>query len=191
MSTENQCAICLEPFQPKDLVELPCAHYACIWCLKSLFQAATVSEENYPATCCSPIPLPLARPHLSFTIARRYEALVTEYETTDRTYCSNTDCKAFIKPDSIFGNKAICRFCKVVTCTECKEAAHGWKTCGEHAADLEAELARLEAELNAAPEHVDENTGELGEGSKGLDENAEDLGPILEELNLNSEEIDS
>jgi hypothetical protein len=176
MSTEIQCTTCLEPFESKDLILLPCTHSICTWCLKSLFQAATVSEESFPATCCSPIPPSLARPFLTFTVFHKYETLTTEYEATDKTYCSNEACKRFIKADSTFGRNAICRDCKTVTCTECKAASHGIMSCMEGAAEvkakLAAELAALEAQLESESEEVKENITEAEGETEEVNEDA-------------------
>jgi hypothetical protein len=47
-----------------------------------------------------------------------------EVSTTNRTYCSWEGCCAFIDPNSISGNTAICPKCHQNTCSKCKFKGH-------------------------------------------------------------------
>ncbi|KAF7920911.1 hypothetical protein EAE99_007763 [Botrytis elliptica] len=48
-----------------------------------------------------------------------------EFDTPNRTYCSNPLCSAFIHPESIINEQATCLDCSTITCTLCKATAHG------------------------------------------------------------------
>ena len=48
-----------------------------------------------------------------------------EFDTPNRTYCSNPLCSAFKRPESIINEQATCLDYSTITCTLCKATAHG------------------------------------------------------------------
>ncbi|EDO03361.1 hypothetical protein SS1G_05842 [Sclerotinia sclerotiorum 1980 UF-70] len=70
-----------------------------------------------------------------------------EYGSTDRTYCANTDCLAFITKKSIQGNKAFCTKspCDTVSCVKCKGKWHE----GDCPADEALEMVLAEAKKHS------------------------------------------
>ena len=47
-----------------------------------------------------------------------------EFDTPNRTYCSNPLCSAFKRPESIINEQDTCPGCNTITCTLCKATAH-------------------------------------------------------------------
>jgi hypothetical protein len=82
-------------------------------------------DSLFPPKCCRQvITTGAVRIHLSGEIVRQYEAKKIEYETPDRTYCSNAVCSTFIRAENIANEKATCSVCGEVTCTMCKAESH-------------------------------------------------------------------
>jgi hypothetical protein len=82
-------------------------------------------DSLFPPKCCrQPITAGAMRIHLTGDLVRQYEAKKVEYETPDRTYCSNAFCSAFIRAENIADEKATCPVCAEDTCTMCKAEAH-------------------------------------------------------------------
>ena len=75
---------------------------------------------------------------------RSFESKLIEFDTPDRTYCSNQLCSAFIRVENILEEKATCPECSTITCTVCKSESH----LGDCPAD-----AGLQQVLAAAEEH--------------------------------------
>ncbi|TVY92417.1 hypothetical protein LAWI1_G001713 [Lachnellula willkommii] len=120
-----QCAACQENFPFYDTARVPCGHEYCRTCLKDLFRASITDDSLFPPKCCrQTIPTGSVRIHLTGDLVRQYEAKKIEYETKDRTYCSNVLCSAFIRVENIENEKATCPVCTEVTCTMCKAKAH-------------------------------------------------------------------
>ncbi|TVY16225.1 hypothetical protein LARI1_G005005 [Lachnellula arida] len=113
-----QCAACQENFPFYDTARVPCGHEYCRTCLKDLFRASITDDSLFPPKCCrQTIPTGSVRIHLTGDLVRQYEAKKIEYETKDRTYCSNVLCFAFIRVENIENEKATCPVCTEVTCT--------------------------------------------------------------------------
>jgi len=126
---KDTCSICLEEFESRSLAKPACKHKCCSTCLTELFKSATTDESRYPAKCCNPIPLDTVRRFINSKVASEYEKKQAEWETQNRTYCSDKDCGKFISTSNIFATWADCPHCLRVTCTECKNVAHGDKDC--------------------------------------------------------------
>ncbi|RKF53905.1 putative ibr finger domain-containing protein [Erysiphe neolycopersici] len=121
--TEN-CVSCQEIFPLQELIQCPCDHTYCSECLSKLIQTSIKDDELFPPKCCKQ-PIPLANVmFLSPELIHSFEAKKIEFETKDRTYCSNQTCSAFIQPINIEGDNAICPECETVTCKICKAASH-------------------------------------------------------------------
>jgi hypothetical protein len=122
----HTCVVCMEDFIWFYTASLPCGHHYCSTCLTEMFIGATTDESRYPPRCCEPISLELGRPFLLWKVTRDYLLKKEEWDTKDRTYCSNKDCLIFIRPWFIRGNgnDARCPKCWTKTCVKCKKAAH-------------------------------------------------------------------
>jgi hypothetical protein len=110
-------------------------HCYCGSCVSIMFNAAVSDESCYPPRCCADTPIPIE--HATRFLEPEFEILFEEkgeeYNTVDRTYCSNPECSTFIFPDDIWRNNAKCRSCESSTCVICKAPTHG----GDCPADLE------------------------------------------------------
>ncbi|KAH8434458.1 BRcat and Rcat domain-containing protein [Aspergillus melleus] len=125
MKTEVQCCVCLNDFLPHRTIRLECSDLYCDDCLRDLFLRATKDESLYPPRCCRVlIPLLLIQGHMSAEELTQFEAAAVEYNTTDRTYCSNMECCQFIPPSRITADRADCASCGFSTCTMCKNSFH-------------------------------------------------------------------
>ncbi|KAL4989949.1 hypothetical protein BDW68DRAFT_186084 [Aspergillus falconensis] len=71
---ERSCA-CYISFSLHKIQCLECAHLYYHRCLKSLFMRATADESLFPPRCCG-----------------KFKSAEVEFSSTERTYCSNTDC---------------------------------------------------------------------------------------------------
>lgn len=131
MNDKDTCSICLEELPSYYLAKLACKHKCCSVCLTEMFKGATTDESRYSPRCCAPIPLEVVRAFMNWEVVRDFEKKMAEWETQNRTYCSNEECGIFIPNENIFATWASCPGCIRVTCTECKKVAHGDKDCPE------------------------------------------------------------
>jgi hypothetical protein len=123
--TYRRCTACQEDTPFYDLARVPCRHEYCRDCLKDLFRSSLTDDSLFPPRCCrQPITSGAVRIFLPADLVRQYEAKKIEFDTPDRTYCSNPQCSSFIPLDNIRGERAICAVCGTVTCTMCKAASH-------------------------------------------------------------------
>ncbi|KAB8262097.1 hypothetical protein BDV32DRAFT_136800 [Aspergillus pseudonomiae] len=140
---KQQCCTCFDSFQSSDMVGLECGDLYCTDCLKSLFMRATKDEQLFPPRCCRRhIPLSLVEKQMTTEEMDVFQRAAIEFSTTNRTYCSNTDCGRFIVPTNIVAQQAKCKYCGSLTCTVCKNTFHH-DDCPEDTALQETlELAR-------------------------------------------------
>ncbi|TEY78683.1 hypothetical protein BOTCAL_0046g00040 [Botryotinia calthae] len=148
-SNENpgqlQCFLCQESQDLQKTFTFPCSCVFCSTCLQERFTRAIETESMFPVRCCLLVDdLTSAYHLLSPEIIRDYEAKKIEYEATDRMYCANKVCSAFIVPECIKGHQAFCNksTCGTVTCTKCKSEWHD----GECPHDQDQELVLAEAQ---------------------------------------------
>jgi hypothetical protein len=73
-----------------------------------------------------------------------FEKKKVEYETVNRTYCSNQRCSQFIPPFCIDDDDATCNDCGHLTCATCKASAHAGPCGGD--AETQGLLALAERE---------------------------------------------
>lgn len=107
------------------MARAPCNHEYCRDCLQGLFTAAIQDDSLFPPKCCrQPITLPKVRIYLTSDLVRQYEAKKIEYDTLDKTYCSNASCSRFIEIDDATHDRVACEDCQQVTCTMCKGNMH-------------------------------------------------------------------
>lgn len=125
--TQLKCTICHEKQDSQQMIAVSCGCVYCRSCLKRRITRAIEAEYMSPARCCNlTIDLPVIRTLLSPDVLRDYEAKTIEYSSTDRTYCANRTCSAFVGKDNIQGDKAVCTMpqCHTATCTKCKGEWH-------------------------------------------------------------------
>ncbi|KAF7945588.1 hypothetical protein EAE96_010355 [Botrytis aclada] len=109
-----------------DIVRVPCNHEYCRDCLQDLFRTSMIDGSLSPPRCCrQPITSEAVRIFLNDKLILLYERKKAEFDTPNRTYCSNPLCSAFIHPESIINEQATCMDCSTITCTLCKADAHG------------------------------------------------------------------
>jgi IBR domain, a half RING-finger domain len=123
------CNVCMDDFDSRNVLTLQCHHHCCRESLNEIFRGATTDESRYPPRCCEPIPFEQSQRLLEGQVAREFLEKQVEWETKDRTYCSNRGCLRFIRPENIRGKDAKCTSCRTRTCSHCKKAAHGKERC--------------------------------------------------------------
>lgn len=118
------CVVCSDEFSARHLIAAPCGDHYCKTCIGQLYDLAMKDESLFPPRCCRrPIPIDIATPMLTSAQVQKFHEKSVEFNTVNRTYCHNTGCGAFVAPDNISGEKAMCT-CGELTCTMCKAAAH-------------------------------------------------------------------
>ncbi|KAL7784094.1 hypothetical protein V8C37DRAFT_396372 [Trichoderma ceciliae] len=126
---EDCCNCCYFPLPPADLVQCPCSHQFCRECLAVMVEQAIINEPLYPVRCCRvPIPIELNNLPVSEELADRYRTRQVEITARHHIYCHWKECSAFIPPQFIQDDKAMCHDCHRITCTLCK-GAFGEKCC--------------------------------------------------------------
>lgn len=119
------CGACTSKYRAHDIVRAPCNHEFCQGCLKDMFTLSLTDESLFPPQCCKqPIPMSRCQHLLSTKLRGQFAAKKIEYETPNRTYCSRSNCSAFVPPSHTEGDIAACVKCPTKTCTICKQAAH-------------------------------------------------------------------
>ncbi|KAG5663459.1 hypothetical protein KAF25_001395 [Fusarium avenaceum] len=114
----------MEEFPETEIVEVPCGHDLCKPCIIWCVERAIAHETLFPPKCCQhEIPIEV-NSFLSHDLVDHFEQKRLEYETVNRTYCSNQRCLKFIPPYCIDDDDAICNDCGTVTCATCRAAAH-------------------------------------------------------------------
>ncbi|KAF8847452.1 hypothetical protein BDZ45DRAFT_636984 [Acephala macrosclerotiorum] len=125
----HRCIACQELIRLSDMVRVPCNHEYCRDCLQDLFRASMTDDSLFPPRCCrQPIAPRAVRILLTAELLQQYEQKKVEFDTLDRTYCSNPLCSAFIRLQAIINEQATCPDCSTVTCTLCKAPSH-WGDC--------------------------------------------------------------
>ena len=125
LSKSSRCCVCLEHYRHGDVTRLQCEHLYCHACLKGLFMRAINDESLFPPRCCRDIiSISLVDAELSDNDRARFEDAKIEFSTTERVYCSNSNCAKFIRPSLIKGDTVECGRCGSITCAMCKRASH-------------------------------------------------------------------
>ncbi|RGP60541.1 hypothetical protein FLONG3_10826 [Fusarium longipes] len=146
----KQCVACQDDFPDTQTFEASCSHYWCQACLVRRIEDSIKNESLFPPACCLPFPIKTGK-FISQDMFDRYQEKSIEFETTDRTYCRDAACSAFILPQSIEGGIGRCPQCDEQTCALCKKDPHedvcpqdstaqavlrlaeaeGWRRCGK------------------------------------------------------------
>ncbi|XMA13408.1 hypothetical protein WAI453_006199 [Rhynchosporium graminicola] len=141
---KHHCTACRDTFSFCELSRAPCTHEYCRSCLQDLFITSMTDDTLFPPRCCrQPItPSMSIRIYLTTKIVDDYEAKKVEFDTPNRTYCSNPLCSSFIRTNCVVEERASCQVCQVVTCTICKGTAHDGDCPEDEALNLVLETAR-------------------------------------------------
>ncbi|TVY78384.1 ATP-dependent RNA helicase DEAH11-like chloroplastic protein [Lachnellula suecica] len=121
------CISCGDIFYAYGAARMPCSHVYCQTCLQTVVTNALTDEAMFPPRCCKqPFMLDDMRRLLSPELISQYGERKVEFETADRTYCSNSACSAFLYPVNITEKEkvGVCPVCFTVTCTMCKGIEH-------------------------------------------------------------------
>lgn len=122
---KSMCVACRDHVHLDKAVKLPCKDVYCHDCIKQLFQRSILDKQLFPPRCCRrKISLELAIPAMSDEEVDRFKLAQIEHATSNKVYCSNTECAKFVLPDNIRQNKAICGYCRTSTCIHCKNKTH-------------------------------------------------------------------
>ncbi|KAG4410992.1 hypothetical protein IFR04_015877 [Cadophora malorum] len=149
--TTIECVSCLDDFAAPQMVTLSCHSY-CTECFQRLISTALESETHWPVKCClNPIPADNILPHLDSTTKTKYQQREAEWSipTSDRVYCTHTNCGTWIPPKSVSAgaarNFAKCPKCSKRTCTLCRGPYHNGSDCPQDPAlQATANLAEME-----------------------------------------------
>jgi hypothetical protein len=119
------CEACRDTKKFFDVMPAPCQHNYCRDCLRDLFRASLTDESLFPPRCCRrPIPVDSVGSFLSKELKQAFAKKEIEFQTPNRTYCSDAQCSAFIAPSDIAAEIGTCSECGTSTCTTCKSTAH-------------------------------------------------------------------
>ncbi|CZR48791.1 uncharacterized protein FPRO_03888 [Fusarium proliferatum ET1] len=120
----QECIACNDRFPPLALSKAPCSHDYCRECLLSLTRSSLQDETLFPPRCCGQnIPIEQGR-WFSPELVGQFQAKKLEFETPNRTYCSEPSCSTFVPPAFVSGDSATCPKCSRKTCTHCKGPNH-------------------------------------------------------------------
>ena len=134
------CNICCNEFPANNFATLPCSDEYCHECLRNLCKTALQNEASFPPRCCNrEIPLDTIRHHLSAEMYNDLQDKKLEYGTSNRTYCHDPSCNAFIPRDcNRPNNLGKCPKCGSMTCLKCKGEQHLFGSCQRNEGDLKA-----------------------------------------------------
>jgi hypothetical protein len=120
------CVACRDLKKYFDVIAAPCGHNYCRDCLRDLFKSSLTDESLFPPRCCRlPVTVSSVDIFLTKELKQAFAKKEIEFSTPNRTYCSDTQCSAFISPPNIEGDIGICALCGTSTCIPCKSTAHG------------------------------------------------------------------
>jgi hypothetical protein len=123
-SQTRECIACNDQFPPLALSRSPCSHEYCRTCLVGLVHSSLQDDSLFPPRCCAQtIPVEQGR-WFSPQLVGQFRAKKLEFDTPNRTYCSEPSCSTFIPPAFINVETATCPRCARRTCVHCKGAYH-------------------------------------------------------------------
>ncbi|KAH6607180.1 hypothetical protein Trco_003493 [Trichoderma cornu-damae] len=113
------------------LHKLPCGHFHCVNCVRSVISQAVHDESKMPPRCCSyPIATPLIKTILSQDAQENFLLAVVKLGTPveERVFCPDPACGHFIPPHDAHDHKhpfdLTCVKCNGRACVICKGQAH-------------------------------------------------------------------
>lgn len=151
-----ECIICGDPVRTIGLgsFRAPCGHRYCRGCIVDLVEASTRDESLFPLRCCQRhLDIDLVDPFLSRKLLAHARTKFLEFGTpsSNRIYCTNARCAAFLGPAGEFRTDVVCDTCKAIVCSECKGPAHPNGACVENAATLEVRALALDQHWQTCP----------------------------------------
>ncbi|KAF5642317.1 IBR finger domain protein [Fusarium tjaetaba] len=94
----RECIACNDEFPPLALSQSPCSHEYCRVCLVGLVRSSLQDESLFPPKCCGrAIPVKQSR-WFSPQLVGQFQAKKLEFDTPNRTYCSEPSCSTFVPP---------------------------------------------------------------------------------------------
>ena len=129
----NCCGTGVVPTQEGfKLFTVPCGHQWCSGCLTNAFNQAVKSKPFRPSHCCFEIVTDILRIGVKPTVFESHNAayldLLEEHDCTDKLYCHDPACSAFIPESKRSERVGTCPSCQGKTCKKCKAKSH-WGTC--------------------------------------------------------------
>lgn len=121
------CVSCGGIFYAYNAARMSCQHVYCRDCVNTVVKTALIDEAMFPPRCCKQLfPINDMQRLLTPELNSQYGEKKIEFETSDRTYCSNPNCSTFLYPVNIVEKEkiGICPVCFIVTCTMCKGGEH-------------------------------------------------------------------
>lgn len=132
--TRRKCIACDIGKPVFDIFQTSCEHHYCQECLHTLFELSTTDETLFTPRCCrQQISLTSVKLYLSSELIHAFEKKSIEFNTSNRTYCSQSTCSFFITSININDERAICIVCDTYTCIICKSNSHN-DDCSENTA---------------------------------------------------------
>ncbi|KAG7407110.1 hypothetical protein Forpe1208_v012853 [Fusarium oxysporum f. sp. rapae] len=121
----KECLYCSDELPKDEVYEAPCSHGMCQPCLIRSIQTAMKDESIFPPKCCGQaIPVDNTNAFITEDLLTEYDNKREEFETTNRTYCSDKTCSAFIPTRFIEAGIAQCTRCEGRTCLNCLSESH-------------------------------------------------------------------
>ena len=125
-----RCLICLDQLSGAAVYVSTCGCFHCIGCINDAFRIALSGRQSFPPRCCGrEIELMQARTLLRADLITLYQEKEAEYRAEKPMYCSNKQCNKFLLEPYERAFKVenltkfvICKDCKAVTCTDCKDS---------------------------------------------------------------------
>ncbi|KAK8035888.1 E3 ubiquitin-protein ligase ARI4 [Apiospora marii] len=141
-----ECVSCLDDFDLNEMVKAPCHSY-CQDCFTRLITSACEHEQHWPPKCClNTIPEPTILTLTDEDLKQRYRSRAEEWNipVSERVYCHQPECSAWLRPDRIDRALNVAR-CDAghSTCTLCRGAQHEL-TNGQGACPHDRDIQRTE-----------------------------------------------
>ena len=120
------CTACGNPIDGPTVYPL-CSHPFCVGCFQNRIEIAADDESAFPPKCCG------TNGNFSFLrdfkyldpdVAQKFASKRPEYLTTDRVYCHNRVCSAFLGAALTRIAAYECKKCDQWTCGHCKGPGH-------------------------------------------------------------------
>ncbi|KAG5665504.1 hypothetical protein KAF25_009629 [Fusarium avenaceum] len=123
-SRTRECIACNDHFPPLALSRSSCSHEYCRECLVGLVSSSLQDESLFPPRCCGQNITVSEGRWFTPQLVGQFRAKKLEFDTPNRTYCSEPSCSTFIPPAFIKVEAATCPRCDRRTCIHCKGAYH-------------------------------------------------------------------